>query len=79
MGGIKNTNLQDTYLNVLRKEKVNVTVYLMNGVRLKGMIKAFDSFVIILQEQKQQLIYKHAVSSIVPDQDINVIDDVRET
>lgn len=79
MGGAKNTNLQDTYLNVLRKEKMNVTVYLMNGVRLKGMIKAFDSFVIILQEQKQQLIYKHAVSSIVPDQDINVIEDARET
>ncbi|KJR42859.1 Host factor Hfq [Candidatus Magnetoovum chiemensis] len=71
MGGNKPTNLQDSYLNHLRKEKVSVVVYLTNGVRLKGTVKAFDNFVIILKEAKQQLIYKHAISSIVPDEDIN--------
>lgn len=63
-------NLQDNYLNHLRKEKIPVLVYLTNGVRLKGIIKSFDNFVIILKETTQQLIYKHAVSTIVPEKDV---------
>ncbi len=65
-------NLQDNYLNQLRKEKVQVVVYLTNGVRLKGVIKAFDNFVILLKETSQQLVYKHAVSTIVPERDLDL-------
>jgi host factor-I protein len=66
------TNLQDNYLNHLRKEKIPVLVYLTNGVRLKGVIKGFDSFVIVLRESTQQLIYKHAISTIVPERDVDL-------
>ncbi|HUO76999.1 MAG TPA: RNA chaperone Hfq [Thermodesulfovibrionales bacterium] len=65
-------SLQDNYLNQLRKDKTPVVVYLANGVRLKGMIKAFDNFVIVLKESTQQLIYKHAVSTIVPEKDVDL-------
>ncbi len=65
-------NLQDNYLNQLRKDKTPVVVYLTNGVRLKGTVKGFDSFVIVLKETSQQLIYKHAVSTIVPERDIDL-------
>lgn len=65
-------NLQDNYLNYLRKEKIPVVVYLTNGVRLKGTIKGFDNFVIILKESSQQLIYKHAVSTIIPERDVDL-------
>jgi len=68
----RNQSLQDNYLNQLRKEKMPVVVYLTNGVRLKGVIKAFDSFVILLKESAQQLIYKHAISTIVPERDIDI-------
>ncbi len=65
-------SLQDNYLNQLRKDKIPVVVYLTNGVRLKGLIKAFDTFVILLKETSQQLVYKHAVSTIVPEKDIDL-------
>jgi len=68
----KSVNLQDSYLNQLRKEKIPVVIYLTNGVRLKGMIKGFDNFVILLKENSQSLIYKHAVSTIVPERDIEI-------
>ena len=64
-------NLQDNFLNQLRKEKMPVVIYLTNGVRLRGVIKGFDNFVILLKESAQQLIYKHAVSTIVPEREIN--------
>lgn len=60
-------NLQDIFLNHLRKEKIPVTVCLINGVRLKGIIKGFDNFVILMKQEGQQLIYKHAISSIIPE------------
>ena len=69
---MSSTNLQDNYLNHLRKEKIPVLVYLTNGVRLKGVIKGFDSFVIVLRETTQQLIYKHAISTIVPERDVDL-------
>jgi len=72
MSNTKNQSLQDNYLNQLRKEKMPVVVYLTNGVRLKGVIKGFDSFVILLKEASQQLIYKHAVSTIVPEKDLDI-------
>ncbi|MBI4691793.1 MAG: RNA chaperone Hfq [Nitrospirae bacterium] len=69
---VKGQNLQDNYLNQLRKDKIPVVIYLTNGVRLKGVIKGFDSFVILLKEVSQQMIYKHAVSTIVPEKDIDL-------
>ena len=63
----KSQNLQDNFLNQLRKEKVTVVVYLTNGVRLKGVIKGFDNFVVLLKEANLQMIYKHAISTIIPE------------
>lgn len=68
----KGLNIQDTYLNQLRREKTPVVIYLTNGVRLKGVIKGFDNFVILLKEISQSLIYKHAVSTIVPERDVEL-------
>lgn len=65
-------NLQDNYLNTLRKDKTPVVIYLTNGVRLKGIIKGFDNFVILLKETTNLLIYKHAVSTIVPEKDVDI-------
>jgi host factor-I protein len=67
MGWNKGQNLQDSFLNQLRKEKIPVVVYLTNGVRLKGVIKGFDNFVVLLKEANEQLIYKHAISTVVPE------------
>lgn len=73
---MKNTalNLQDLFLNNARKERIPVTIYLMNGVQVKGMVKGFDSYIIMLEgENKQQnMIYKHAVSTILPSRHINL-------
>ncbi len=68
----KSQSLQDNYLNQLRKDKMPVLVYLTNGVRLKGVVKAFDNFVILLKDANQQLVYKHAVSTIVPERDLDI-------
>ncbi|NLK21081.1 MAG: RNA chaperone Hfq [Epulopiscium sp.] len=63
----KTINLQDVFLNHVRKEKTAVTVFLTNGFQLKGFIKGFDNFIVILDsEGKQQMIYKHAISTVVP-------------
>lgn len=63
----KSTELQDLFLNQVRKENVAVTIHLMNGFQIKGMVKGFDNFTVILDVMgKQQLIYKHAVSTITP-------------
>jgi host factor-I protein len=69
---IKGNNVQDLFLNTLRKENIPVLVFLTNGTRLKGVIKSFDNFVIVLKQDKQQLIFKHAISSIVPEKDIDI-------
>jgi host factor-I protein len=67
----RNQNLQDTFLNQLRREKVPVVVYLTNGVRLWGVVKGFDSFVVIIKEATVQMIYKHAISTIIPEGSFN--------
>ncbi len=60
-------NLQDAFLNQVRKEKTPVTIYLVNGFQIKGMVKGFDNFTVIVElEQKQQLVYKHAISTVAP-------------
>lgn len=66
----KDRKLQDLYLNHLRKEKIPVTIFLINGTRLKGTIKGFDNFVVLLKQNTQQLIYKHAISTISPEKDV---------
>ncbi len=63
----KAQNMQDLFLNHLRKEKTPVVVYLTNGVRLKGVIKGFDNFVVLIKDQNLQMIYKHAISTIIPE------------
>ncbi len=68
----KTLNLQDTYLNLLRKQRIPVVVYLTNGVRLKGLIKGFDNFVVLLKENTFSLIYKHAISTIIPEKEIEI-------
>ena len=72
MGNSKGQGLQDLFLNQLRKEKIPVLLYLTNGVRLKGIIKGFDNFVILLKDANEQLIYKHAVSTIVPEKNADL-------
>lgn len=73
---MKNTvlNLQDMFLNNARKDKTPVTIFLMNGVQVKGLVKGFDSYIVLLEgENKQQnMIYKHAVSTIIPARPINL-------
>ena len=69
-----NINLQDVFLNQVRKEHIAVTIYLTNGFQLKGMVKGFDNFTVVLDtEGKQQLIYKHAISTICPMKLVNFI------
>lgn len=71
----KNTiNLQDVFLNQVRKEHIPVTVYLTNGFQLKGLVKGFDNFTVVLDSDgRQQLIYKHAISTISPMKLVNLI------
>ncbi len=59
-------SLQDPYLNTLRKERTQVAIFLMNGIKLQGYIESFDQFVILLKNNTSQMIYKHAISTIVP-------------
>ncbi len=66
-------NIQDHYLNQLRKERIVVTVFLTNGFQLRGVIKAFDNFTVLLEtDGKQQLIYKHAISTFAPSKNITL-------
>lgn len=72
----KTQNLQDSFLNQLRKDRSNVTMFLMNGFQLHGIIRSFDGFTVILDsEGKQQLIYKHAISTVVPPRPVVLDDD----
>ncbi len=73
MAQAKQQNLQDTFLNAIRKSKVPVTVYLVNGVKLQGIITWFDSFCLLLRRDgHSQLIYKHAVSTVMPEGMVNL-------
>lgn len=62
----RGTVLQDPFLNILRKERIPVSVFLVNGIKLQGQIESFDQFVILLRNSVNQMIYKHAISTIVP-------------
>ena len=71
-------NLQDMFLNQIRKEKISVTIHLVNGTTVKGLIKGFDSFSIFIKNEHQELIYKHAIVSIVPQKEVHSIKDPEE-
>ena len=62
----KGHTLQDPYLNLLRKERVPVSIYLVNGIKLQGQIESFDQFVVLLKNTVSQMVYKHAISTVVP-------------
>jgi host factor-I protein len=62
----KGHSLQDPYLNILRKERVPVSIYLVNGIKLQGQIDSFDQFVVLLKNTVSQMVYKHAISTVVP-------------
>ena len=62
----KGHSLQDPFLNALRKERVPVSIYLVNGIKLQGQVESFDQFVVLLKNSVSQLVYKHAISTIVP-------------
>ncbi len=68
----KSHQLQEPFLNALRKEKVPVSIFLVNGIKLQGQIDSFDQFVILLKSAVSQMVYKHAVSTIVPSRPISV-------
>ena len=68
----KGQNLQDPYLNALRKERVPVSIFLVNGIKLQGQIESFDQFVILLKNTVSQMVYKHAVSTVVPARNVKV-------
>jgi host factor-I protein len=64
--------LQDPFLNALRKEKIPVSIYLVNGIKLQGTIESFDQFVVLLKNSVSQMVYKHAISTVVPSRNVNV-------
>lgn len=68
----KGQTLQDPFLNVLRKERVPVSIYLVNGIKLQGQIEAFDQFVVLLKNSVSQMVYKHAISTIVPARNVKL-------
>ena len=69
----KTQNIQDTLLNQIRRDRQTVTFFLMNGFQLKGVVKSFDNFVVILEtDGRQQMIYKHAISTIVPSSNVDL-------
>ena len=62
----KGHNLQDPFLNLLRKERIPVSIFLVNGIKLQGQIESFDQFVVLLKNTVSQMVYKHAISTVVP-------------
>lgn len=68
----KGQSLQDPFLNVLRKEKVPVSIYLVNGIKLQGQVESFDQFVVLLKNSVSQMVYKHAISTIVPARNVRL-------
>ncbi len=68
----KGQSLQDPFLNTLRKEKIPVSIYLVNGIKLQGQIDSFDQFVVLLKNSVSQMVYKHAISTIVPAKNVKL-------
>ncbi len=68
----KGQTLQDPFLNMLRKEKIPVSIYLVNGIKLQGQIDSFDQFVVLLKNSVSQMVYKHAISTVVPSRNVKL-------
>jgi host factor-I protein len=68
----KGQSLQDPFLNALRKERIPVSIYLVNGIKLQGQIDSFDQFVVLLRNSVSQMVYKHAISTIVPARNVRL-------
>lgn len=68
----KGQSLQDPFLNALRKERVPVAIYLVNGIKLQGQIDSFDQFVVLLKNSVSQMVYKHAISTVVPARNVKL-------
>ena len=68
----KGQSLQDPFLNTLRKERVPVSIFLVNGIKLQGQIESFDQFVVLLKNNVSQMIYKHAISTVVPARNVKL-------
>lgn len=71
----KGQSLQDPFLNALRRDHVPVSIFLVNGIKLQGQIEAFDQFVVLLKNTVSQMIYKHAISTVVPARNVKYTDD----
>ena len=69
----KGHSLQDPFLNALRKERVPVSIFLVYGIKLQGQVESFDQFVILLKNSVSQLVYKHAISTIVPARNVKLV------
>ena len=65
-------SLQEPFLNTLRKERVPVSIYLVNGIKLQGQIESFDQFVVLLKNSVSQMVYKHAISTVVPARNVRM-------
>ncbi len=65
-------SLQDPFLNALRKERIPVSIYLVNGIKLQGQIDSFDQFVVLLRNSVSQMVYKHAISTVVPARNVRL-------
>ena len=74
----KGQTLQEPFLNALRKEKVPVSIYLVNGIKLQGQVDSFDQFVVLLKNSVNQMVYKHAISTIVPSRMVKMADEQPE-
>ncbi len=75
----KGTALQDPFLNVLRKERIPVSIFLVNGIKLQGQVESFDQFVVLLRNSVNQMIYKHAISTIVPARPVRIPHDPEDS
>ncbi|MBX3629972.1 MAG: RNA chaperone Hfq [Nitrosomonas sp.] len=70
--GTKGQLLQDPFLNILRKEHIPVSIYLVNGIKLQGHIDSFDQYVVLLKNSVTQMVYKHAISTVVPSKAVTI-------
>ena len=68
----KGQSLQDPFLNTLRKERIPVSIFLVNGIKLQGQIESFDQFVVLLRNTVSQMVYKHAISTVVPARNVKL-------
>ncbi len=74
----KGHSLQEPFLNALRRERIPVSIYLVNGIKLQGQVESFDQFVVVLRNTVSQMIYKHAISTVVPSRNVKMHDSETE-